>query len=142
MGRYLRRISGPLLDRIDLQVEVTAVGWRELRGGPRGPSTADVREAVVFARARAARRLSGEGHDRPRLNAAMGEGEMRRHCRLGADAEALVRQGVEEHGLTARGYGRLLKVARTIADLEGSEGIEVEHAAEALQYRMPGGEER
>lgn len=142
VGRYLRRISGPLLDRIDLQVEVTAVAWRELRGGRSGPTTADVREAVVFARARAARRLSRDGEDRPRLNAEMGEEEMRRHCRLDSEAEGLVRRGVEEHGLTARGYGRLLKVARTIADLEGSEGIELEHAAEALQYRMPEREPR
>ncbi|MFB6240409.1 MAG: ATP-binding protein [Gemmatimonadota bacterium] len=140
VGRYLRRISGPLLDRIDLQVEVTAVAWRELRGGRRGPTTSEVREAVVFARARAARRLSPGESDAPRTNAQMGEEEMRRHCGLGPRAEALVRQGVEEHGLTARGYGRLLKVARTIADLEGSEGIGVRHAAEALQYRIPGRE--
>lgn len=153
MGRYLRRVSGPLLDRIDLQVEVPAVEWEELRGEPGGPTTAEVRERVRFARRRAAGRLAADGgggregftgapsvaesEGGARTNADMGVDEVRRHCRPGPEAEALIRRGVEEHGLSARGYHRLLKVARTVADLEGEADITATHVAEALQYRLP-----
>lgn len=147
IARYLRRVSGPLLDRIDLQVEVPAVEWEELRGRRQGPTTAHAAARVREARERAGRRLSaGTGRNggsgspggrRPATNAEMSAEEMRRHCALGPEAEDLVRLGVERHGLSARGYHRLLKVSRTVADLEGVEEIAPAHVAEALQYRLP-----
>ena len=147
VARYLRRVSGPLLDRIDLQVEVPAVEWEELRDERSGLTSTAARARVREARTRAARRLvpdlrrnggSGSSGDRRRsTNAEMTADELHRHCALGPEAEALVRRGVEEHGLTARGYHRLLRVARTVADLEGAEQIAALHVAEAIQYRLP-----
>ncbi|MFQ5890757.1 MAG: YifB family Mg chelatase-like AAA ATPase [Gemmatimonadota bacterium] len=128
--RYLSRISGPLLDRIDLHVDVPAVKWRELTNGRAGESSARVRERVVEARARAGRRLAGKA------NAEMGPEEIRQFCRLDAQAEAILRAAVERFGLSARAYHRILKISRTIADLGCGDKIAADQVTEAVHYRV------
>ena len=130
--RYRGRLSGPLADRIDLHVEVRAVPVGEL-GGPR---TAESSWAVAERVAAAAALQRGRGQ--PRRNAHLGPAEIRRHCDIDASGRELLRSAVARLGLSARGYDRTLKVARTIADLEGAPTVEVRHAAEAIQYRVPG----
>ncbi|MFQ5679898.1 MAG: YifB family Mg chelatase-like AAA ATPase [Gemmatimonadota bacterium] len=129
--RYLGRVSGPLLDRIDLHVEVPAVRWREFRGERGGEGSLAVRSRVEAARARSARRLEG------RPTAGMEPGEIRVHCRPDAVGESLLRRALERGGFSLRAYDRTLRVARTIADLGGRERIEADDVAEALQYREP-----
>ena len=130
--RYRGRISGPLLDRIDMHVEVPAVTLRELRGQPSESSSA------VAARVREARQVQvrrfGEDHSEP-INAAMGPEELRVHCDLKPDSRALLDRAFDRLRLSARALSRILKVARTIADLEGSEEIRPPHIGEAIQYR-------
>jgi magnesium chelatase family protein len=131
--RYLSRVSGPLLDRIDLHIEVPAVRYRELSGrGAAEPSSA-VRERVVRARERQRARLAG----RPGIyaNAHMRAREIREFCRVGAGSDALLRTAITRLGLSARAYHRILKIARTLADLEGEGEIGTAHVAEAVQYR-------
>ncbi len=128
--RYLSRISGPLLDRIDLHVDVPPVEWRQLTGRPAGEPSARVRERVMAARARARRRQG------PQSNGELGPAALRRNCRLDRRGSALVRRAVERLGLSARAYHRIIKVARTIADLNGSNSVRAEHVAEAVQYRV------
>jgi magnesium chelatase family protein len=129
--RYFGRVSGPLLERFDLQVEVPAVPYRELTGGD-GRSSLEVREEVQAARERQQERLAGSGcHS----NAAMSERLTRRHSAPEAAGEQLLRHAVERLGFSARAYSRVLKVARTIADLVGSDAVKVEHVSEAIQYR-------
>lgn len=130
--RYRSRISGPLLDRIDLHVEVPAVTLRELRGEPSEPSSA-VAERVHRAREVQNRRF-GEGHAEP-INAAMGPEELRLHCQLQDDSRALLDRAFDRLRLSARALSRILKVARTVADLEGSEALRPPHIAESIQYR-------
>jgi len=132
IARYLSKLSGPLLDRVDLQVEVSAVPPEELRRAPEGEPSARVRARVSAARALQQERLRGSG---AHCNAQMDEKLVESHCRLGADAEAFLLAALRGMGLTARGHHRVLKVARTIADLEGAEVIAVAHLAEAVQYR-------
>jgi magnesium chelatase family protein len=131
--RYRARISGPLLDRIDLQVEVPALRPDELAERRPGETSALIRERVALARERQSRRFRG----RPGLhaNAHMGVREVDEFCRVGKAAEALLRKAVQRLGLSARAYHRILKLARTIADLAGTDSIEVAHVAEAIQYR-------
>jgi magnesium chelatase family protein len=131
--RYRARISGPLLDRIDLQVEVPALRPDELAERRPGETSALIRERVALARERQSRRFRG----RPGLhaNAHMGVREVDEFCRVGKAAEALLRKAVQRLGLSARAYHRVLKLARTIADLAGTDSIEVAHVAEAIQYR-------
>ena len=126
---YRSRISGPLLDRIDIIMEVPAVNFEDLRSRQEAEPSAAIQERVNMARERQHRR-SGTGS-----NARMGPEEMRRYCKLDAQSEQLMRQAFDAFGLTARSYDRILKVARTIADLEGSENIGPAHIAEAIQYR-------
>jgi len=129
--RYFGRVSGPLLERFDLQVEVPAVPYRELTGSD-GESSAGVRERVQAARERQQARLAGSGcHS----NAAMGEKLTRRHSRPEAAGEQLLKHAVERLGFSARAYSRVLKVARTIADLAASDEVGSEHVSEAIQYR-------
>ena len=129
---YQAKISGPLLDRIDIHVEVPAVEYRELRSGREGESSAAVREQVVRARGIQAERFRGL---KVGLNAHMGTRQLKKFCVLGGDAEALLEQAMQELALSARAHNKILRVARTIADLEGSETISAAHVAEAVQYR-------
>jgi magnesium chelatase family protein len=131
--KYRERISGPLLDRIDLHVEAPAVAFDELRSTERSESSAAIRERVVGAREVQHARF-GEG-SRVRINSRMGSQQLRKFCALTADAENLLRMAMDNLNLSARAHDRILKVARTIADLAGSEHIEPDNIAEAIQYR-------
>lgn len=129
---YVGRISGPLLDRIDIIIEVPAVSFDELRERKEGEPSAAIRDRVNAARAIQHRRFA----DTPILsNAHMGPEQLREFCMLSKDCAELMREAFERLGLTARSYDRILKVARTIADLEGEEEIGLPHLAEAIQYR-------
>ncbi len=128
---YQSRISGPMLDRIDIVVEVPAVQYEALRTRAQAEPSAAVKERVNAARIIQNRRFEDSGM----CNARMGPQEMRRHCQLGQEAEALMKMAFQNLGLTARSYDRILRVARTVADLDGSENIEAQHIAEAIQYR-------
>ena len=131
--QYRNRLSGPLRDRIDLIVDVPAVPLSALTAAPTGESSAIVRERVVEARARQAARFE----DTPvRVNAALHGRALRRHCALDAKGSRLLETAIRRLALSARGYDRVLKVARTIADLADADQIDATHLAEALQYRM------
>lgn len=130
--RYAKRISGPLLDRFDLHVEVPRVNYEKLSSSRLGEPSAAIRQRVVAARARQAQRLAGGP---TRTNAELGARELREHCQLDAAGQALMKAAVRQLNLSARGYHRVLKLARTIADLAGQEGIGAAHLAEAVQYR-------
>jgi magnesium chelatase family protein len=135
--RYMSKVSGPLLDRIDIHIEVPAVEYKELRGGAAAEGSAAIRERVLAARERQAARFGStrsKGHA-VFANAQMGTAQIRQHCELGADAERMLERAMGAHGLSARAHDRILKVARTIADLEGAERLAVSHIAEAIQYR-------
>ncbi len=129
---YLNRVSGPLLDRIDIQVEVPAVPFRDLAADTAGPPSAELRRRVVEARRRQHRRLGPGGIY---CNAQMDSRQTRRHCRLDSAGLELLEQAMERFRLSARAYTRILKIARTIADLEGSEAIGLAHLSEAIGYR-------
>jgi magnesium chelatase family protein len=133
IARYRGRLSGPLRDRLDLIVEVPAVPVGAITDGVDGESSAIVRERVCTARARQHERYGADG---PRTNAAVRGRSAAAFCRPDAAGRALLRRAIEQLGLSARGYDRVLKVARTIADLGGADGIEADHVAEALQYRL------
>ncbi|HOX06316.1 MAG TPA: ATP-binding protein [Planctomycetota bacterium] len=129
---YFGRVSGPLLERFDIQVEVPAVPYKELVGAA-GQSSAQIRAAVEAARERQRARLTGHScHS----NAAMSESLTRKLAAPEPAGEELLRHAVERLGFSARGYSRVLKVARTIADLAGSDPVRAEHVAEAIQYRL------
>lgn len=130
--RYRNRLSGPLRDRIDLIVEGPAVPFGALTAATTGEASAVVRQRVVEARERQAARFQ----DAPvRVNAPLHGRALRRHCELDAKGSRLLEAAIRRLALSARGYDRVLKVARTIADLAGADRIEAGHLAEALQYR-------
>ncbi|MDD6160629.1 MAG: YifB family Mg chelatase-like AAA ATPase [Oscillospiraceae bacterium] len=133
--RYLNRISGPMLDRIDICIDVPSLEYDELAGvSAPAESSADIRKRVNAARAIQSARF---GPDGPSCNAHMGPGELKRYCGLDESCQELIRGAYHKLGLTARSYDRILRVARTIADLDGAEQIALPHLAEALQYRPP-----
>jgi magnesium chelatase family protein len=132
--RYVSKVSGPLLDRIDIHIEVPAVQYRELRGGAASESSTCIRARVLKARELQRQRFSG-AKEKIYSNAQMGTRQIRTFCELGADAEKLLERAMQQQGLTARAHDRILKVARTIADLEGQTKLTVSHIAEAIQYR-------
>jgi magnesium chelatase family protein len=132
--RYVAKISGPLLDRIDIHIEVPAVQYKELRGGAAAEGSAEIRARVLAARVRQQQRFKKSG-EAVYANAQMTTRQIRVHCQLSADAERLLERAMQQQGLTARAHDRILKVARTIADLEAAEHLSVSHLAEAIQYR-------
>nr|WP_302104963.1 ATP-binding protein [Polycladomyces sp. WAk] len=130
--RYRSKISGPLLDRIDIHVEVPRVDYQTLSAEELGESSEAIRERVERARAAQRERFGGTSI---RYNAAMPPSWIRRHCELDCASRSLLQQSFDTLGLSARAHDRILKVARTIADLAGSEKIQSVHVAEAIQYR-------
>jgi magnesium chelatase family protein len=133
VASYQNRLSGPLRDRLDLTVDVPAVAVDAIVDGPPGESSALVRQRVIAARQRQHARFEEEG---ARTNAALRGSRVAAHCRPDADGRQLLRRAVERFGLSARGYDRVLRVARTIADLDGADVTRATHVAEALQYRV------
>lgn len=131
--RYRAKISGPLLDRIDLQVEVDNVKYDELAGGGEGEKSSEVKRRVELARAIQRERFRGE--DGVNVNADMGEKQIREFCRLSPDCESILRAAFERLHLSARARSRIIKVARTIADLDSSAEISPKHILEATSYR-------
>jgi magnesium chelatase family protein len=131
--RYLSRVSGPLLDRIDLHIEVPAVPYQELSCERSGESSAAVRERVNRARLCQLERF--EASEGLFANAHMTPKHLKRLCRIGQGADALLRTAIARLKLSARAYHRVLKIARTIADVEGDGAIQSRHVAEAVQYR-------
>ena len=130
---YLGRISGPLLDRIDLHVEVPSVKFRDITSAQTGESSASIRERVVAARSRQQQRFAA----RPRItcNARMASKELKAHCALDEATMELLKVAMSDMNLSVRAYDRILKVARTIADLACSEPITSDHVSEAIQFR-------
>src|SRR5207237_4283290 len=132
--KYLNKVSGPLLDRIDLHVEVTPVPFSELSNSQsKGESSAAIRDRVINAREIQTERYKNT----PGMyaNAQMSSKQLREICVINQAGETLLKRAMERLNLSARAYDRILKVSRTIADLAGSENIKVEHLAEAIQYR-------
>jgi magnesium chelatase family protein len=131
--RYMAKISGPLLDRIDLHLEVPAVAFRELSTGTPGTSSAQMREQVVAARARQRERFAG---GKTRSNAHMSHRQIRATCVLDSAGMNILKASMTELGLSARAHDKILRVARTIADLDASDAITAVHLSEAINYRM------
>jgi magnesium chelatase family protein len=143
--RYVSKVSGPLLDRIDIHIEVPAVEYKELRGGAAAEGSSEIRERVLAARRRQHARF-GDAEAKPRspgkaaarqvyANAQMNTQQIRSFCALEPDAERLLERAMQQQGLSARAHDRILKVARTVADLDGVESVGTKHIAEAIQYR-------
>lgn len=131
--RYMSKISGPLLDRIDLHIEVPAVPFNELSSKTEGTDSRSMQEQVNSARRTQKRRFTDS---QSRTNAQMTSRELREHCTLDKSCHKLLEQSVDRLGLSARAHDKVLRVARTIADVDGAEAIEVEHISEAINYRM------
>ena len=133
MQRYMGKISGPLLDRIDLHIEVEPVPFEQLADRQAAESSAVIRERVSKARALQSERF--KSNTKTHYNAQMTTRQIRNYCRLDNASSSLLKQAMERLSLSARAYDRILKVARTIADLEAAENVVASHIAEAIQYR-------
>jgi magnesium chelatase family protein len=133
MHRYLGKISGPLLDRIDMHIEVSPVAFEKLSDDRRGEGSAAIRQRVTAARRIQTQRLAGSAN--VHYNAQMNSKQIRKFCPLDTASKRLLKSAMDRLGLSARAYDRILKVARTIADLAGSEAIRPDFIAEAIQYR-------
>jgi magnesium chelatase family protein len=131
--RYTAKISGPLLDRIDIHIEVPAVSFQELAGRQRGTSSEEMRESVVGARQIQLQRLA---RTKARCNAEMASRQVRQFCPLDEECTDLLKSSVHELGLSARAHDKVLRVARTIADLESGSKIRVVDIQEAINYRV------
>lgn len=131
--RYVSKISGPLLDRIDIHIEVPAVKYKELRAADDIETSARVRERVMQARQTQMDRYRGE--KKVYANAQMPPKLIRKFCAISAEGEKLLEAAIQRLGLSARAHDRILKVSRTIADLDGASSIEPKHLSEAIQYR-------
>ena len=131
--RYMAKISGPLMDRIDIHIEVPAVHYRELSTVYDGEKSARIRERVQRARLMQDHRFAKVNN--VFCNAHMNTKQIRKICQLSSESLSLLEMAMERLGLSARAYNRILKVSRTIADLGGSEEIKAEHVSEAIQYR-------
>lgn len=131
--RYLNKVSGPLLDRIDLHVEVTPVSFTELSSQKTSENSDVVRDRVIKAREIQSKRF--EAHPGTYSNAQMSSKLLKEICTISQIGATLLKAAMDKLNLSARAYDRILKVSRTIADLEGSEDIKPEHLAEAIQYR-------
>lgn len=129
---YLRKISGPLLDRIDIHLEVPSIAYKELSSKAEGVSSAEMRKEVIKTRQIQEKRFKDE---KILTNNRMNNRQIKKFCKLDEESESLLKQAIDEFGLSARAYTRILKVARTIADIERCEHIQPEHISEAIQYR-------
>jgi magnesium chelatase family protein len=131
--RYLNKISGPLMDRIDLHVEVTPVSFDQIAESRKAESSEEIRQRVIQAREKQLERFA----DYPELhsNAMMSSAMVKEFCEINSAGRTLLKTAMEKLGLSARAYDRILKVSRSIADLSGSDEIKIEHLAEAIQYR-------
>ncbi len=132
--RYISKISGPLMDRIDIHIDVPAVNYKEMRSTSVPEGSAQIRDRVIRARQTQLQRFAGS-RQKTYCNAQMGSGHIRTHRELSADCERLLERAMTQQGLSARADDRILKVARTIADLQGVPALEPKHIAEAIQYR-------
>jgi magnesium chelatase family protein len=131
--KYMSRISGPLLDRIDIHIEVPALKYKEISDKTLGETSGKIRERVNAARRIQLQRF--QGRKSLYANAQMHPKDIRKYCEINEESESLLRTAMAKFGLSARAYDRILKVSRTIADLEGSEPIAPSHISEAIQYR-------
>jgi magnesium chelatase family protein len=131
--KYRAKVSGPILDRIDLHVQLSAVRYADWEALPKGEPTAVIAERVLAAQERQRARFGASG---PQANAFMGGAELRRHCPLPAGASAVLETAMNKLGFSARSLDKILRISRTIADLEGAAAIKREHVLEAVQYRM------
>ncbi|MBW2063860.1 MAG: ATP-binding protein, partial [Deltaproteobacteria bacterium] len=130
--RYRSKISGPLMDRIDIHMEVPAVRFRDLTANGEGRSSKEIYKRVKKARLIQAARFS---RSKVHVNSGMSTRQMKKFCRLDGDSRDLLERAMDRFGLSARAHSRILKIARTIADLEESQEVNASHVAEAIQYR-------
>jgi magnesium chelatase family protein len=134
--KYLERVSGPLLDRIDIEIELPSVSYEDISGkSPKGEPSSEIKNRVNKAREVARKRLKAENDDEYILNAKMTPNMVRKYCVMSVGAEAIMKEAFDNLGLSARAHDKVLRVARTIADLDGSEIINEEHISEAIMYR-------
>jgi magnesium chelatase family protein len=131
--KYMGKISGPLLDRIDIHIEVPAVSFSELQSGAPGTSSSEMREQVMRARMIQAKRFEGKS---TRVNSQLNTRQLREVCVLGATERNMLRDAVNDNGLSARAHDKILRLARTIADLDDAANIKAEHIHEAINYRI------
>ena len=133
--KYMGKISGPLLDRIDIQIEVPPVTYTDMTSGERGEHSADIKARVNRAREFAAARFKRDGINKKYSNASLSPREVQTYCKPDEAGTELLRVAFDKLGLSARGHDKILRVARTIADLDQSEQIKSQHIAEAIQLR-------